>query len=115
MGSRASTGLPIEIRLTTAKQLHQPPPFNNWLLPGRCCEGCIGPSERTPATDARLLPFLLDHLLDFPPERRSHRRQPSEFSLQMIPAFGATGDMLFDSEHFSLGKFFEGVALHHQD
>jgi len=53
----------------------------------------------------RLLPFV-DHFSDLPPERRSHRRRPSEFFIQVIPAFRATGDMLFDSEHFGLGKCF---------
>src|ERR1017187_2064149 len=63
----------------------------------------------------RLLPFGLDEFFDVPLERRSHRRRPSEFFVQMIPAFGATGDVLFDSEHFSLGEFLQGIALHHSD
>src|ERR1022692_1547452 len=63
----------------------------------------------------RLLPFGLDEFFDVPLERRSHRRRPSEFFVQMIPAFGATGNMLFDSEHLSLGEFLQGVALHHHD
>jgi len=33
----------------------------------------------------------------------------------MIPASAATGDMLFDSEHVSIGKFFQGVALQQFD
>src|ERR1017187_7265844 len=72
-------------------------------------------TTRHPASPFRLLPFGLDELFDVPLERRSHRRRPSKFSLQMIPAFGATGDMLFDSAHFSLGEFLQGVALHHHD
>src|ERR1039458_746844 len=63
----------------------------------------------------RLLPFGLDEFFDVPLERRSHRRRPSQFPFQMIPAFGANGDMLFDSEHFSFGAFLQGVALHRHD
>lgn len=33
----------------------------------------------------------------------------------MIPASGTTGDMLFDSAHFSLGKFLQGIVLHHHN
>jgi hypothetical protein len=51
------------------------------------------------------------HLPDLRHERRPHRHRPSEFFIQVIPTLGATGDMLFDSEHFGLGKFFQGVAL----
>jgi hypothetical protein len=36
---------------------------------------------------------------------------PSEFSLQQIPVFGATGDVLFDSEHFGLEKLLQDIAL----
>src|SRR5690349_271947 len=61
------------------------------------------------------LPFLLDHFLDPAPKRRSHRRRLSEFFVHIIPAFVATGDMLFDSEHFGLGEFLEGIALHRSD
>src|ERR1017187_2248816 len=35
----------------------------------------------------RLLFFDLYEFFDVPPEWRSHRRRPSQFSLQMIPAF----------------------------
>jgi hypothetical protein len=63
----------------------------------------------------RLLPFGLDEFFDVPLERRPHRRRPPEFFVQMISAFGATGDMLFDSAHLRLGEFLQGVALHHHD
>jgi hypothetical protein len=33
----------------------------------------------------------------------------------MIPAFGATGDVLFDSEHFGLGEFLQGIPLQQFD
>jgi hypothetical protein len=33
----------------------------------------------------------------------------------MIPAFLATRGMLFDPEHFSFGKLFQGVPLHFDD
>jgi hypothetical protein len=35
----------------------------------------------------RLLPFGLYEFFDVPPERRSHRRRPCEFFIQVIPAF----------------------------
>src|ERR1022692_1351870 len=82
----------------TPKAIPSPPPVPAPLSPFR-----------------RLLPFGIDEFFDVPLERRSHRRRPSEFFVQMIPAFGATGDMLLDSEHFSLEEFLQGVALHHND
>ena len=53
------------------------------------------PRRRTPPPPTphvspfrRLLPFGLDEFFDIPPKWRSHRRRrPSEFFVQMIPAF----------------------------
>src|ERR1017187_5155772 len=63
----------------------------------------------------RLLALNLNQVSDLRHERRSPRCRPSQFSLQTIPAFGATGDMLFDSAHLSLGEFLQGVALRDHD
>jgi hypothetical protein len=89
-------------------------PQRPFAVPGR---PTASPPPLTPPVSPfrRLLPFGLDEFFYVPPEWRSHRRRPSEFFVQMIPAFRATGDMLFDSEHFSLGEFLQGVALHHHD
>ena len=51
----------------------------------------------------RLLALNLNQVSDLRHERRSPRCRPSQFSLQTIPAFGATDDMLFDSAHLVMG------------
>lgn len=77
----------------------------------RCSTFWRWPSRFTPSPP---LP-LVNHLPDPRHKLRSHRRRPSEFFVQVIPAFRATGDMLFDSEHFGLGEFLQSVALHLDD
>src|ERR1035441_10547949 len=113
-------------RLSVKLSVQETPPERPPRLTGAVCSLPTGPvdphhpprSRHPPhplSPFRRLLPFGLDEFFDVPLERRSHRRRPSEFFVQMIPAFGATGDMLLDSEHFSLEEFLQGVALHHND
>src|ERR1022692_859629 len=68
-----------------------------------------------PASSFRcLLPFG-NHLPDLRRERGVESRFPTECVVQKVPAFGTTGDILFDPAHVSLGKFLQGVALHLDD
>src|ERR1019366_9678906 len=73
------------------------------------------PRPTPPSPFRRLLPLGIDEFFDVPFEWRSQRRRPTKLFLQTKPAFGATGDMLFDSEHFSLGEFLQGVPLQQFD
>ena len=60
----------------------------------------ISASERRAAISPfrrSLLPFLLDHLLDLPPERRSHHRHPAKLFLQNKLALPARSNVLLDS------------------
>src|ERR1039458_6164095 len=97
------------------------PPHGHRIAPDQSAAATPTASRRHPrhphpvSPFRRLLPFSLYEFFDVLPEWRSHRRRPSQFPFQMIPAFGANGDMLFDSEHFSFGAFLQGVALHRHD
>ena len=73
------------------------------------------PRPTPPSPFRRLLPLGIDEFFDVPFEWRSQRRRPTKLFLQTKPAFGATGDMLFDSEHFGLGEFLQGVPLQQFD
>ena len=105
-----------EYSLAAARTSHGNEPVDTfWATPKPTANPPPPPVPAPFSPFRRLLPFGLDEFFDVPLERRSHRRRPSEFFVQMIPAFGATGDMLFDSEHFGLGEFLQSVALHHHD
>ena len=106
-----------EYSLAAARTSHGNEPLDTfWATP---TTDSIPPPPPVPAPFSPLrrpLPaFVFDHLLNLPPKRRSHRRRLADLFLQNKLTLPPRGNVLFDSEHFSLGEFLQGVALHHHD